>query len=178
MFMKRGLIGVWFSVARVIFGLSVWGGFRAGSGFARCQYFRRQRAIEKTYSPGRRLLESEQIEFRSLEYAQFLIRSTQMDTKVERQYLLAVIPALEKHAQQPGNETIKQVIEFNLGLVYVEAALAEEKDGNKDPAESDMKSAQSIFQSLGWKDYSEDALRVFAQNQLDQWKSLEMSPEK
>jgi hypothetical protein len=173
MFMKRGPIGVWFSVALVIFGLSVWGGFHAGSGLARYRYRRNQQELQKSYSPERLRLESESIELRSLEYMQVLVKTTQHNRKVEKEYVLAAIPAVEKHAQESTDGRIRPVIEFNLGLLYLEAAIAEQADGNKDLAEKDMKSAKAIFQSLGWKDYSEETLRAFAQSQLNQWKTVE-----
>jgi hypothetical protein len=176
--MKRGPIGVWFSVALVIFGLSAWGGFAGGSKFARYRFLRHRQHVEISYSPERALLESESLQFSRLQYLQFLIKSTQDDRKAEKEYLLAAIAEFEKEVQKSRRERIKPVIEFNLGLLYVEAAIAERKDGNKDLAEKDMKSAQPIFQSLGWKDYSEETLRAFAQNELDQWKSPERNPQK
>jgi hypothetical protein len=168
-FMKRGPIGVWFSVALVIFGLSAWGGFAGGSKFARYRYEHSREALQRFYSPERIYLESELVEFRSLEFVQVLVKSTQDNRKVEKQYLVAAIAGLEKQSQESRDEKIKPVIELNLGLVYLEAAIAEQKDGNKDLAEKDMKSAQAIFQSLGWKDYSEKTLRAIAQDELDQW---------
>jgi hypothetical protein len=174
--MKRGPIGVWFGVALVILGLSAWGGYYAGSALARYRYQRKRNAVEKSYSPERVFLESELVEFRSLEFVQVFVKSTQGNTKVEKQYLQAAIAGIEKQAKKSHDEKIKPVIEFNLGLVYIEEALAEQKDGNQELAEKDIKSAQAIFQSLGWKDYSEEALRVFARNQLDQ--SHENPPEK
>jgi hypothetical protein len=164
MIVKRGPIGVWFSVALVLLGLGAWGGFYLGSGLARFSYRRNQEGLQKTYSPERLRLESESIEFRSLEYVQVLVKTTQDNRKVEKEYLLAAIPAVEKHVQESTDGRIKPVIEFNLGLLYVEAAIAEQADGNKALAEKDMKSAQAIFQSLGWKDYTEETLRAFAQN--------------
>ncbi len=32
-----------------------------------------------------------------------------------------------------------------------------------------MRSAQTLFQSLGWQDYSEETLRAVAKRELDKW---------
>ncbi len=81
------------------------------------------------------------------------------------EYLRAEITELERLKGRPDYREIKPILEMQLGLAYVNAAMAEEQSGHKDRADSDMKSAQALFQSLGWKDYSADALRVAAKRE-------------
>jgi hypothetical protein len=47
--------------------------------------------------------------------------------------------------------------------------MAEEQDDNREIAAKDMSSAEPLFKSLGWRDYSDEALKAAAQQVLDQW---------
>lgn len=164
--MKKGPLGVWFSIALVIFGLCAWAGFAMGSKYAGYRYRQRHADLEKSYSPERARLESDLSQFRSMDFLKYLVRATQTNSRAQEEYLHAQIAMLEKQAQQPDTQRIKDVIELNLGLAYVEEAMAEEQDGNKEQARRDMTSAQAIFISLGWKDYSEETLRTVARNEF------------
>ncbi len=65
----------------------------------------------------------------------------------------------------------KPVLDMNLALANVVAAIVEEQvSNNKDRETNYMGSAQSLYKSLGWRDYSEDTLRALAQRELDKWK--------
>ena len=60
-------------------------------------------------------------------------------------------------------------MEMNLALAELVAAMAEEQRNNKDRAANDMRSAQALYRSLGWRDYSEETLRVIARRELEKW---------
>jgi hypothetical protein len=64
----------------------------------------------------------------------------------------------------------KPVMEMNLALADVVAAIAEERRNNKDLAANDIRSAQALYRSLGWRDYSEETLKVLAQHELEKWR--------
>ena len=64
----------------------------------------------------------------------------------------------------------KPVVDMNVALADVVTAIADEQGDNKDRAANYMRSAQSLYQSLGWRDYSEATLRDFAQRELGKWK--------
>ncbi len=66
---------------------------------------------------------------------------------------------------------------MNLGLAHVVAAIVDEQSKNRERAASHMRSAQSLYQSLGWQDYSEDTLRAVAERELDLWRLKPQSRE-
>jgi len=158
---------VWFSIALVIFGLCAWAGFAVGSKYAGYRYRQRHTDIEKSYSPEQARLESDLSQFRSMEFLKFLVRATQTNASVQKEYLHSEIAMLEKQARQPDMERIKNAIELDLGLAYVEKAMAEERDGKNAQARQDTAAAQAIFSSLGWKDCSEETLRIVARKDLN-----------
>ena len=154
-------------MALAIFGLCAWAGFSVGSKYAGYRHRQKQIDVEKSSSPERAPLESDLSQFKSMEFLKVLVRTTQTNSRAQKEYLHFEITMLEKQARQPGMERIKNAIELNLGLAYVEEAIAEEQDGNKEHARLDMSSAQAIFSSLGWKDCSEETLRAVARSDLN-----------
>ena len=168
--MKRGPIGVWFSIALVIFGLSVWGGILAGPKFAFYWWRHKDRALEKSYPPERMHLQLELRQLGSIGSSHAFQIIAQYDPKIWKDYLLKKIDSIEKEVGQPGYEDIKPVLELDLGLAYVDAVFIDENEHNSDLAARHLKSAQAIFQTLGWKDYSEEALKNAARHDLIKWK--------
>ncbi len=77
------------------------------------------------------------------------------------------ISGLEDLEHKADAQRIRAVVNVDLGLAYVDASMAEQQDNNEELAGGYMKSAQSLFQSLGWHDYSEDTLRHVAKAELD-----------
>jgi hypothetical protein len=80
---------------------------------------------------------------------------------------LAKIDAYRRKVSTPE---VRPVIDMTLALADVVTAITETQSNNNDRAEQDMRSAQSLYRSLGWQDYSEDTLKALAQRQLDKWK--------
>jgi hypothetical protein len=169
MFMKRGRIGVWFSVALLIFGLSVWAGVVAGPKLAIYWHHRKEQALEKSYSPERARFELELSQMSDIEVSQVYQSAAQSDKKIRKSFLSNKIETLKNLVAQPRSDDLRSILELHLGLAYVDAAMVADEDNDKDLAVKEMKSAQTVFQSLGWKDYSEETLKKAAQSELDRW---------
>jgi len=167
--MKRGPIAVWFSVALTIFVLGIWAGSKLGAEFAVYQC-RRQQQEQGTLSAAERahlnLLFSE---LDSIQTLHIYVVSTRHDKKLNKTCLLNEISGLEDLEHKTGAQQIRPAVDLDLGLAYVDASMAEQQDNNEKLAAGYMKSAQSLFQSLGWHDYSEETLRHVARAELDWW---------
>ena len=81
------------------------------------------------------------------------------------------IQSLARQAEATG---LQPVVSLNLGIAYVEIALAEERD-HAPESRMYMNLAQDLFRSLGWRDCSEDTLKTLAQ---DQYKIRRPKPKK
>jgi hypothetical protein len=77
-------------------------------------------------------------------------------------YLLQEIAGLEEIKRRSSISEIKQVIDLDLGLAHVDAATMEEQNDNTELAKRNINAAQAVFESLGWRDYSEEALKIAA----------------
>jgi hypothetical protein len=166
---KKGrIIGVWFSVALAILVSSGWVGSKLGARIAVSWYRYQQQKLATRGSGERAHLESMLSELDTIETLQFYAVITQNDKNLRKKYLLNDIRTLEDIRRQDLQE-IKPVIDFNLAVAYVGAAMAEEQDNNKELATKYMNSAQTLFQSLGWHGYSEETLRILAQRELNKW---------
>ena len=95
-----------------------------------------------------------------------------------KKYVFDEISGLERHMQRPDvPDELKPVIAFELGLAYVDAAMAEETDNNKEAAAKYMQSAQPVMKSLAWHDSSEETLKTFARRQLGEWNAQSLTKE-
>ena len=167
--MKKGPIGVWFSVALAILLLGLWVGSRLGSAAARYWYRHKQRAQITLGGPERAHLESVLSGLNTVPRLQLFAPIYANDKELGKKYLLNGVGVLESIEQRSNLQEIKPAIDFNLGRGYVYAEMIEEQTGDKERADRHMKSAQTIFQSLGWSDYSERTLKTVARRELDQW---------
>jgi hypothetical protein len=163
-------IGVWFSVALVILVSGAWVGSKSGSKIA--QYWdTRQRQEQGTlHGPEWARVDSVLSQLDALQLLHFLAGISQNDKKLGQKYLLNEIGGLEDLRRRPDAQEIRPVVDLYLGLAYVDEAMAEEQDNNKARAIKYMNSAQTLFQSLGWRDYSEETLRSVARRDLNKWK--------
>jgi hypothetical protein len=175
--MKKGPIGVWFSVALAIFLLSLWIGSHLGSTVAPYWYRHKQRVQISLYGPERAHLESVLSELTTVQMLQLFSAGNANDEELGKKYLLNDIEVLKNLERKSGLEEIKPAIDFNLGRAYVYAALAEEHAHNSEQATRYMKSAQNLFQSLGWSKYTEETLKTVARRELDQWKTQPQTKE-
>jgi hypothetical protein len=168
--MKKGPIGVWFSVALVIFVSSAWIGSKAGSRYAQ-HWENRQRQKQGTlHGPEWARVDSVLSQLDAVQLLHFLAGISQNDKKLGQKYLLSEIGGLEELRRRPDTQEIRPVVDLYLGLAYVDEAMTEERDNNKPRAIKYMSSAQTLFQSLGWRDYSEETLRSVSRRDLNKWK--------
>jgi hypothetical protein len=167
--MKKGPIGVWFSVALVILVSSAWVGSKAGSKIA--QYWdSRQRQKQGTLSvPEWAHVESTLSELSAIQTLQLYAVTTHNNKSLAKKYLFKEIGGLENLKRRSRAVEIGPVIDMYLGLAYVDSAMAEEQDNNKEVANKYMNRAQTLFRSLGWRDYSAKTLRIVARRELDRW---------
>jgi hypothetical protein len=174
---KKGPLGMWFSVALAIFLLSLWVGSHLGSIAAPYWYYHKRRVQITLYGPERTHLESLLSELTQVQALQLFSAVNANDQELAKRYLLNDIGVLKNLEGKSGQEEIKPAIDFNLGRAYVYAALAEEQANNNEQATRYMKSAQTLFQSLGWSEYSEEMLKTVARRELDQWKAQTQTKE-
>jgi hypothetical protein len=175
--MKKGPIGVWFSVALAIFLLSLWAGFYLGSIVAPYWYRHAQQVQITVGGPERAHLESVLSELDTVQTLQIFSAVNANDQELGKKVLLNDIGVLKNLERKSGLEEIKPAIDFNLGRAYVYAALLEEHANNNEQATRYIKSAQALFQSLGWSKYTEETLKTVARRELDQWKAQPQTKE-
>jgi hypothetical protein len=166
--MLRKPFEVWFSLALAILALSTWSGWKLGERIAVHWYHHQQQKLGAEQGRFESMLSVlDGLETTEI-FASALAASSGKELQLGK-YLRAEITELERLKGRPDYGEIKTILEMQLGLAHVNAAMAEEQSGHKDLADSDIKSAQALFQSLGWKDYSTDALRIAAKRELDGW---------
>jgi hypothetical protein len=163
--MKRGPIGVWFSVALAIIVLGYCAGWYVGDGIAN---------YSNRYRGGLSRPEQDHLDSMLSELNTFADESgwpyvaltfdLRMDSKKDLTGKIARLAALRLQADA---REITPEIDLAIGLAHVEAAMAEEQDNNPQAAAEHIESAQMLFQTLGWQDCSKDALKAVAQRELD-----------
>jgi hypothetical protein len=174
--MKKKPIGVWFSVALVIFALGLGAGSYIGTRAARYWYRHKQQEQIAFSGPERAQLESVLSELRSIQDLEVFSAISATEKQLGKKYILDDIRVFERIEQKSDLPEIKPVIDFDLGRAYVYLALAEEQTNNGEQAARYMKSAQTLFQSLGWSDYTEVTLKNMARRKLDRWSAPTKTP--
>jgi hypothetical protein len=169
--MKKGHIVMWFGVTLAIFLFSGWMGQHLGSAAARYWYLHKQQAQIKSDGPERAHLESVLSNLNDVQRLLLFSAFNDIDKKLGKKFLLNYIGALEDIEGKSVSPESKPAIDFALGRAYVYAAILDEDANNNEQATQDMISAESLFQSLGWTDYTEATLRTRARHELDRWKS-------
>lgn len=166
--MKRGPIGVWFSVALAILVLSLWAGSVLGSAVAHYWYGHHQE--QGTLSgTERKRVESELAELSAVQTLRLYAIIAPEEKKRGDEYLLNEIERLGDLKRRSNAPEIKSLVDLDLGLAYVHAAMAEELNNDQERSKEYMQSAQVLFKSLGWRDYSEETLKAVAKRELDMW---------
>jgi hypothetical protein len=166
---KERRIGVWFSLALAILVLSAWLGSKLGARVAVYRYRSAQsRSIGTLSGPEHARLESVLDELETIGFFRINFLISPNDDKLKKT-LPEQLGNIDVYRRKVKTAEAKPVIEMNLALANVVAAIAEEQN-NKDQAANYMRSAQSLYQSLGWRDYSEGTLSDLAQHELDRWK--------
>jgi hypothetical protein len=167
--MKKGPIGVWFSVALVILVSSAWVGSKAGSKIAQLWESHQRQKQGMVRGPNWAHVESTLSELNAIHTLQLYAFATHDNRNAAKKYVLNEIRGLETLKRRSGAGEIGPVIDIYPGLAFVYAAMAEEQDNNKELATKYMNSAQTLFRSLGWRDYSQETLKVVAERELDRW---------
>jgi hypothetical protein len=163
-------IGVWFSVALIILVSGAWVGSKAGSKIAQYCDTRQRQKQATLHGPESAQHDSVLTQLYAVQLLQLFAVVSQNDKKLGQKYLLNEIGGLEDLRRRTDAQEIRPVVDLYLGLAYVDAAMAEEQDNDKARASKHMDSAKTLFQSLGWRDYSEETLRMVARRDLDKWK--------
>ena len=170
MAMKRGPIGVWFSVAIAVLVLSFWLGSMLGSSVAHYWYGHHQQEQGTLTGPEQIRVESELAELNAVQTLRLYASVASQEGQPGDKNLLNEIEGLENLKRRSNTPEIKPVIDLELGLANVHAAMAEQQNNNEEVAKKYMQSAQVLFKSLGWQDYSEEALRVVAKREFEKWR--------
>jgi len=170
MAMKRGPIGVWFSVAIAVLVLSLWTGSILGSAAAHYWYGHHQQEQGTLTGPEQIRLESELAELSAVQTLRLYASLAPQEGKPRDKNLLNEIEGLENLKRRSNTPEIKRVVDLELGLANVHAAMAEQQNSNEEMAKKYMQSAQVLFKSLGWQDYSEETLKVVAKREFEKWR--------
>jgi hypothetical protein len=174
---KDERIGVWFSLALAILLLSAWLGSKLGARVAVYRYRSAQsRSIGTLSGPEHAHLESVLDELETIGFFRINFLISPNDDKLKKT-LPEQLGNIDAYRRKVKTAEAKPVIDMNLALADVVAAIAEEQGNNKDRTANYMRSAQSLYQSLGWRDYSEGTLKALAQRELDKWKLAPQSKE-
>jgi hypothetical protein len=166
---KRGPIGVWFSVAIAIFAMSWWVGATAGKRLAVYWVRHERKQEEEKYGPERVRLDAELDELFAVSFLRIFAVGPVDSEAIGEKTRFGAVDDLQHLANHPNPPDLKPVIDLELGIADVKAAAVEEQDNNRDLAESYMKSAQAIFQSLGWRDTSEENLKNMMNIEFDRF---------
>jgi hypothetical protein len=166
---NKGPIGVWSSIALVILVLGAFAGRVLGSAVARYSY-RHHQEQQGTLSRSEQVhLDSELAELNAIQmemlYELFALEKIKPPDKV----LLDEIMRLEDLDRRSNLPEIKPVIELRMGLAYVRASMTNEENHQEEQARQNMQSAQALFKSLGWLDYSDETLKAVAKGEHDGW---------
>jgi hypothetical protein len=167
--MKIGRIGVWFSLALTILVLSAWLGSKLGEKVAVYRYRSAQsQSLGNLSDPERKHLESVLDDLDAIEFLRttFLFSLNEDKPKMPLPEQLRNIDAFRRKVK---TAEAKPIMDMNLALANVVAAIVEERQSNKDRAAVDMASAQALYRSLGWRDCSEATLNAVAQHELQKW---------
>ncbi|MGA8873173.1 MAG: hypothetical protein WB460_18655 [Candidatus Acidiferrales bacterium] len=100
-----------------------------------------------------------------VETLRFFASSLAHDKAIRDDDLPKNIEVFQRFSRRQRAPELQPAIDFNLGVVYVQAAMAAKDDGNTALKAKYMSAAQSLFQSLGWQDCSEETLKSMAKRE-------------
>jgi hypothetical protein len=167
--MKKGPIGVWFSLALALFALSVWLGSMLGSRVARLWYRHHQLEYGRLSRAERTRVESELGALSAIQILRVYDLLAQEDKKLRDKYLDNEIRGLEEIKLSSNVEGVRPLIDFHLGLAHVTAAMEKDQENQEELAKKHLDRAQALFNSLGWRDTSVETLEGIAKH--EQWGS-------
>ncbi|MGO9591619.1 MAG: hypothetical protein ACLP3K_16440 [Candidatus Acidiferrales bacterium] len=116
-------------------------------------------------TPERAHLESELWDLADVEALRFFASSLAHDKAIRDDDLPKNIEVFRRFSRRQRAPELQPAIDFNLGIVYVQAAMAAEDDGETALKAKYMSAAQPLFRSLGWQDRSEETLKSMAKRE-------------
>jgi hypothetical protein len=163
---------VWFSVALVTLIASGWLGTQLGRRAAAYWLRHTREQQEEKYGPERVHLDTELDDLFAVDFLRiFVVDDYGVKTYGETP-ILGAVNDLQRLDHHPEPSDLKPILDLELGLADLRAASVEEQNDKKDSAESYMKSARAIFQSLGWRDTSEENLKNVMKIEFDRFDVL------
>ena len=172
--MKREPVGVWFSIALIILVLGACAGWMLGSALARYSYRRHQEQQGPLSKLERARVDSELAVLSAVQTEMFHELFALEKSQPPHKYLRDEIGRLENLKLRSDSPAIKSLIDLRQGLAYVRAAMADGENHDEVQAKQNMQSAQALFKSLGWLDYSDETLKAVAKRERDKWTHPEM----
>jgi hypothetical protein len=166
--MHRKPIGVWISAALAIFILADWLGWKLGGAIAVNWHRAHPRAAANLTIEQRRHLEAELSDLEAAELLSVLTVARSGNQKQGNQFSPLNIRRLEAFRHTAKTDEIKPIFDLHVGFAYVLEAIADQRDNKKESAVTYIKATQPLFQSLGWRDTSEDTLESAANDYSDQ----------
>lgn len=169
---KRPL-GVWFSLALLIVIGSACVGYYAEVGLARAHEYVRSRKTRSAVTP-------EQVHFERVTSALYRIQVRRLLASFPNkrtEMLQGEVRDLEWIRSQADLQDIRPVAEVELAIAYANLAWVAETAANSSEAGSYMKLGQDLLRGAGWRDSSEDALRLVAKRERDLWNPGAKTPE-
>jgi hypothetical protein len=164
--MPRKPIGVWFSIALVLLILGAGLGWKLGQRLAVYRFRHQREAAAKLPASERPHVEAVFSALTAVTVSRLYAGITTPNPRFRAKALHAEIATLNRAGQRADLQDVKPIFDLNLAIAYVR--LAEEESETQQSAQA-MQSAHALFQSLGWKDDSDDALRAAAKRELDFW---------
>jgi hypothetical protein len=164
---KKGPIGVWFSLALAILATSVWAGWKAGGTVAVCWHHVHPEFADGLTRAQRTHLEAELSDLTEAELLNVISAARASAVERGKQYPPIEISRLEALRSRTKTDEMKPVIDLQVGLAYLLEAIGEARDNNTETAAKYMSAAQPLFQSLGWHNYSREALEAVGESYLN-----------
>lgn len=160
-------LSVWISVALLLFVACCFAGYYAGIQLARW----RVRRIESNQKPEVARLNAKLDALSNIQVAKIL-KDVSSDCSDDPDGGLVLL--LRRMSQAEPDVSMKQVINYELGIALVNSADHAERSGNSDLAAKRYREAQRILAELGWTDTSASALRTLIERK-DKKKAIRTS---
>jgi hypothetical protein len=163
-------IGVWFGVALALLTSGLWSGWKIGKVLA-IEWYARHRWSEAPVSQGERAEFAAELSTLSrIEVSDALAHLGACDAARHRRAITYQVKELQELRTRSDQAMFNDVISLNLGLAYIEASMLEEGDKNESRADESIKSAEGIFQRLGWKVFDPDTLKSADLHESKTWR--------
>lgn len=164
--MNKGPIGIWLSVALLIFLLSLWLGYEAGAGIAHIENPPQLWKMDSLNNVEKQQLEATLSALMTLHNIRFKPRQ---DKEKQKSALEFEIDRLKDLKAQPAMQSIKPLIDMHLAMAYIDMSVVQQRGDDQTKAHEYMESGTELLRSLGWRDCSEETLKAAAQTGIYAW---------